>query len=165
VIARARADRVDVAPVAFRLWVLGRVPIYLGGRRLQYFDLEPLGKPQHVDRSVHAGLRCLHGIELVVHWRGRTGQIVDLVDLYIERPGDVMPNQLEHRMTKHRQYVRTARGEEVVYAKNFVAAGEKPLAEMRTDKSCAACHEHAFHRQCLIGTSECTRWRALHPSS
>ena len=49
---------------------------------------------------MHAGLGRLHGIELVVDRRGRAGQIVDLVDLDIERKRHVVAHQLEVRVVE-----------------------------------------------------------------
>ena len=54
-----------------------------------------LGQPEHVDRAVHAGLGRLHRVVLVVDRRGRAGEVVDLVDLDVERKGDVVAQQLE----------------------------------------------------------------------
>ena len=44
---------------------------------------------------MHAGLRRLHRIVLIVNGRGRTGEIVDLIDLQIDRERDVVADQLE----------------------------------------------------------------------
>ena len=44
---------------------------------------------------MHAGLGRLHRIVLVMHRRGRAGEIVDLVDLDVERERHVVADQLE----------------------------------------------------------------------
>ena len=44
---------------------------------------------------MHARLGGLHRIALVVDGRGRAGEVVDLVDLDIERKGDVVAHHLE----------------------------------------------------------------------
>jgi hypothetical protein len=62
-----------------------RVAIDLAGRGLEDLGPHPLGQAQHVDGAVHAGLGRLHRVELVVDRRGRAGEVVDLVDLDIER--------------------------------------------------------------------------------
>ena len=75
------------------------VAVDLAGRGLQ--DPAPcsaLGQAQHVDGAVHAGLGRLHRVVLVVDRRGRAGEVVDLVDLDIEREGHVVAHQLEARM-------------------------------------------------------------------
>jgi hypothetical protein len=71
---------------------------YTSGRGLQDLGLHPLGQAQHVDGAVDAGLGRLHGVELVMHRAGRAGQVVDLVDLDIERHGHVVTQQLEARV-------------------------------------------------------------------
>jgi hypothetical protein len=48
----------------------------------------------------------LHRIVLVVNRRSRTCKIADLIDLHIEREGDIVPDQLEVRMT--RTYLKIA---------------------------------------------------------
>ena len=45
VVAGAEADRIDVAPVALRLRVHGRVAVDLGGRGLQIFAFTRLASP------------------------------------------------------------------------------------------------------------------------
>ena len=49
---------------------------------------------------MHAGLGRLHRVVLVVNGRGRAGEVVDLVDLDVEREGDVVAHQLEARMAE-----------------------------------------------------------------
>ena len=98
VVAGARADRIDVAPVGLGLRMDRRVAVDLAGRGLEDPALQALGQAQHVDGAVHAGLGRLHRIVLVVDRRGRAGQVVDLVDLDIEREGHVVAHQLEARI-------------------------------------------------------------------
>src|SRR5690606_15331885 len=80
VVAAARAYGVDVAPVGFRLRVAFGVAVDLAGGGLEDARAGALGQPEHVDRAVHAGLGGLHRVVLIVHGRGRAGQVVDLVD-------------------------------------------------------------------------------------
>jgi hypothetical protein len=73
----------------------GGITVDLAGGRLQDLRLKPLGQPQHVDRAVDGRLRRLHGIALVVDGRCRTREIVDFIDLDVERKGHIVPDQLE----------------------------------------------------------------------
>src|ERR1700733_10171565 len=73
VIAGSSADRVDVAPVFFRLRMHRGVAVDLGCRRLKNCRLDPFGEPEHVDGANYTRFRCLYGIELVVYGRGGTG--------------------------------------------------------------------------------------------
>ena len=66
VVAGARSDRIDVAPIILRLRMNMRVAVNLRRRRLQDLGLHALGQAQHIDGAVHADLRRLHRIELIV---------------------------------------------------------------------------------------------------
>ena len=68
-----------------------RVAVNLGRRGLQDARVNALGEAEHVDGAVDARLRRLHRIVLVVDRRGRTGEVVDAVNLDIEREADVVP--------------------------------------------------------------------------
>ena len=72
-----------------------RIAVYFAGGGLQNLRFDALGQSQHVDGAVHAGLGRLHRIELVVNGRRRACQVINFVDLDIERKGDVVPDQLE----------------------------------------------------------------------
>ena len=115
VVAGRGADRVDVAPVALRLRVHGRVAVDLGGRGLQDRAPSRLARPSMLIDPVHGGLGRLHGVALVVHRRGRARQVVDLIHLDVERDRHVVPHQLEARIVEQvvRCCLRDA-GEEVV---------------------------------------------------
>ena len=95
VVAGPGADRIDVAPILLGLRVDVGIAIDLRGRGLENLGAQPLGEPEHVDGAVHARLGGLHGVVLVVHGRRRAGEIVDLVDLDIERKRHVVTHQLE----------------------------------------------------------------------
>jgi hypothetical protein len=75
----------------------GGIAVDFACRRLENLRLESLAESEHVDRSVHAGLGRLHGIELVVNRRGRAGEVVDLVNLNIQWKGYVVTQQFEMR--------------------------------------------------------------------
>jgi hypothetical protein len=95
IITRARADRIDVSPIVFRLRMDLWVAVHFGRRCLHNFRLHPLGEAQHVDGAVNAGLGRLHRVVLVMGGRSGTRKIVDLVDFKIDREGDIVPDELE----------------------------------------------------------------------
>ena len=64
---------------------------------------------------------------MVVNRRSRTREIVDLIDLDIERKGDVVPNQLEMRMSDQVLNVTPGSGEEIVQAENDSPFRQKTL--------------------------------------
>jgi hypothetical protein len=98
IIARPEADRIDAAPIGLGLRVQLGVAVDLRGRCLEDFGPHAFGEPQHVDGAVHAGFGGLHGVMLIVNWRGRTGEIVNFVNLDIERERHVVAHQFEARM-------------------------------------------------------------------
>jgi hypothetical protein len=122
VVAAARADRIDVAPIAFGLRMDVGIAVDLAGRGLEDARAHPLGEAKHVDRAKHAGLGRLHRVVLVVDRRGRAGQIVDLVHLDIERPGDVVPHEFEVRMVAIGDQIVAGAGEQIVHAQHLVPA-------------------------------------------
>jgi hypothetical protein len=142
--AGARTDRVDMAPIIFGLRMDARVAVDLGGRGLQDLGLYPLGKAQHVDRAVHAGLGGLHRIVLVMHGRGRTGEIVDLIDFEINRKRDVVPDQFEALVAEKMFDVALGASEKIIKAEHIGAAGQQAFAEMRTEKTRSSGHQNAL---------------------
>ena len=76
--------------------------------------------------------------------RGRAGEIVDLVDLHIEREGDVVADQFEVLVVKEMLDIAARAGEEIVDADNVRAVRQQALAEMRTEKAGAAGDQYAF---------------------
>src|SRR4029077_18474020 len=95
VVAGARPQRIDVAAIALDLRMHGGIAVDLAGRGLEDLGARTLGQAEHIDGAVHAGLGRLHRIVLVVNRRGRTSEVVDLVDLDIERERHVVAHQLE----------------------------------------------------------------------
>jgi len=89
---------------------------------LENFCAQTLGKSQHVDRAMHARLRRLHRIMLVVDRRSWAGEVVDLVDLEVERKRYVVPHELEVMVIKQMLDITARPGEEVVDAYDIGAA-------------------------------------------
>ena len=150
VVAGARPDRVDVAGVVLDLRMDVGVAVHLAGRRLEDGRPHPLRKPQHVDGAVHADLGGLHGVEPVVDRGGRTGEVVDLVDLDVERERDVVPDGFEAGVRQCRGDVVPRSREVVVDAQDLVAAREQAFTEMGAEEPRPAGHQYplsAFHRR------------------
>jgi hypothetical protein len=96
-----------------------------------------LGKPQHVDGAVHARFGSLDGVMLIVHRGCRAGQVIDLIDLDIERERHVMPDKLEVLVIEQMLDVAAGAGEKIVEADDIGAVVEQALAQMRAQKACA----------------------------
>ncbi len=150
VVAGARAERIDVAAVVLGLRMNGR------DRRKPRWS-RPAGScaPTRLARPsmLIAPIRGLGGLDrivLVVHRRRRAGEIEDLVDLDIEREGDVVAHRLEMRMADEMRDVVLATGEIVVHAQHVVAVAQQPLAQMRSEEAGAAGHQMRFRVRGII---------------
>lgn len=83
--------------------------------------------------------------------RGGAGEVVDLVDLHIEREGHVMAHQLKTLVVEKMFDIPPGAGEEIVDAQHFMAAGQQRLAQEGADKAGAAGNQNTlFHCQLLI---------------
>ena len=87
---------------------------------------------------MHARLRGLHRIPLVVDGRRRAREIKDLVDFHEEWVGDVVPQELEVLVVEEVLDVAPGAGEEIVDAKHLVAALEQPFGKVRPEEAGAA---------------------------
>jgi hypothetical protein len=112
---------------------------------------------------VHARLGGLHGIVLVVNGRRRTGEIVDLVDLDIERERHVVTHQLEPLGADEMSDVALGAGEEVVDADDIRAPLQQSLAQMRAEEAGPAGHQNALFQMHwglrLFSGASCEHWR------
>ncbi len=86
----------------------------------------------------------LHRIELVMHRRGRAGEIVDLVDLDIERERHVVAQHLEELVVEQVHDIVARAGEVIVDAQHVMPIGQQPLAQMRAEKPSAARDQNPF---------------------
>src|SRR4051812_45838836 len=66
IVAGARPDRVDIAPIGLGLRVNCRIPVHFAGRCLKNAASEAFRQTQHINSSVHRSLGRLHGIVLVM---------------------------------------------------------------------------------------------------
>jgi hypothetical protein len=85
----------------------------------------------------------LYWIVLVVNGRSRTGEVVDLIDLDIERKGHVVPNKFEPMMVEQMINVALRASEEIVQANDIPTISEQSLTEMRTEKAGSASNQYA----------------------
>ena len=148
VVAGTQPDRIHVAPVLLHLRVDVGVAVNLAGRGLEHLRAEPLGQPEHVDRAVDAGFDRLDRVALVMNRRGGTRQIIDFIDLKVERKGHIVADQFEFRVVQQMADVPLAAGVEIIDADHVVAFFEQPFAEMGAEKAAAAGHQNGFIFHC-----------------
>ena len=92
---------------------------------------------------MNAGLGGLHRVELIVNGRRRTGEVIDLVHLDIEREGHIVAHQLKVRMIEQMSNVVLSAGEEVIQTDDVVTVVQQPFAQMRAEEAGAASDEDA----------------------
>jgi hypothetical protein len=80
-----------------------------------------------------------------MHRRGRAGEIVNLVNLDIQRKGHVVPDQLEMGIVQQMGYIVLGAAVKIIDAQNVAFFFfEKALAQMRTQKTRAAGNKNPF---------------------
>src|SRR5262249_22327853 len=141
IITGSRPDRVHMAPVVLGLRMLLRIAIDLARGRLKNARVEPLGETEHVDGAKHARLYRVNRVVLIVYRTRRAGEVVDLVDLDIDRKHDIVPHKLKMRMTLQMRNVAAPAGYKTVETNDLVSALEKALAQMRPYKAGAAANQ------------------------
>ena len=87
---------------------------------------------------MNTGLGRLDGVELIVDRRSRAGKVENLIDLYIERKGNIVPLEFETRIVEQLKHVITRSRKEVIDAKDIMPVVKQTLAQMRSKKSGAA---------------------------
>ena len=138
IVAGAQSDGVDMAPVGLGLGMDVGIPVNLGGGGLEDTCLDPLGKPEAVDGPDHGGLHGLDGIVLVVRRGSGAGEVVDAIDLELERVDHVVTDEFEVGIADEMLNVGLASSEEVVEADDFMSLLDEAIAEVGTKESGAA---------------------------
>ena len=145
VIAAPNPDGIDVPPIPLRLGVDLGIAIDLRGGRQEDAGLHPLGQPQHVERPQHVGLDGLHRVVLIVHRRGRTGQVIDLVDLQHDGVHHVVPDYLQPGIVPQVEKVGFGAGKKIIQAKDVVIPVQQALHQMGADEPCPTGNQDAGH--------------------
>jgi hypothetical protein len=111
---------------------------------LKYLCLDTLGKAKHIDGTVDRGLGRLDRVELIMEWGGRTGQIIYLIHLDIERKTDIMPKHLKIGVCKERCDICTIARVKIVNTNDFMTEAYKSTTEVGTDKPRPTGYENSF---------------------
>src|SRR3546814_14913126 len=77
--------------------------------------------------------------------RGRAGEVVDFVDVDLQRLRHVMAQHLEAWVAAQVRDVLLASGGEIVEAQDPMSQAEKPVAEVRADEACSAGDQNALY--------------------
>src|SRR6266542_4355568 len=154
VVDPARADRVDVAPVALRLRVHQRVAVDLARRREQEACALELGQPEGVVRAVRADLQRVQRLAEVVDRAGERRQVVDdvhgLVDLQVL--DHVVVDEAEGIIAQVLEVLERA-ALEVVDADHAVARLKQVLTEMGAEKPGSPGDDSGWHEADMVAAS------------
>jgi hypothetical protein len=103
------------------------------------------GRPKHVDGAVHADLGGLHGVMPIVNRRGRTGEIVNFVDLDIKR--EVTSCRLSSKRGMIAQWATfdLVPVKKLSTQKDVVALSEQSVAQMGTQETGADGDQNSFY--------------------
>ena len=115
VVARSRADRIDVAPVRLRLGMDERVAVHLGGRHEQEPRAHLMRDVEQPERAQRVGPHRVDRHAVVVDRAGRRRQVGDDVHLR-SACRDVGVDELVRRIVKQVGDVRAVAGGQIVHA-------------------------------------------------
>jgi hypothetical protein len=87
-----------------------------------------------------------------VDWRGRAGQVIDLIKAKEQRLADIVSQELEAAVVKQVPHIIAAAGKEVVEANDFVTLENQSLTQVRSNKARTSSHQHlhCIHRRARI---------------
>ncbi len=135
IITAARADGIDVAPVAFHLGVDCRIAVDLRGGGLQDACADAFGQAEGVECAHYIGLDGFYGVVLIMYGGGWTGKVENTIGLYHDRVCDVMSNEFEVWVVQEVGDVLLASRKEIIQAEYFFTAVQQLFAKVRTNKS------------------------------
>ena len=120
VVATADPDRVDVAPIVFALGMDFWIAVDFGGGGQQEPGFDPFGQAQHVHGPDRVGFNGFDGIVLVVHRRGRTGQVINLIHFQPNSFGNIVADEFKVRVAQPVNDVALVAGVEIVEANDLM---------------------------------------------
>ena len=140
VVNAARADRIHVAPISFRLRADLRVAVTFGSGGEQVTRFFRQRQAERIVRAERADFQSLNGKFQIIRRAGGRREMQDDFD----GPGDfdvtrdVLARETKFRVRQQMRDVGIAAGDEIIEAENFPAFFQQQFAEMRTEKSGSA---------------------------
>ena len=140
VVNAARADRVDIAPVGFRLRADVRIAVTFRRGREEILGLLRQGQPQGIVRSERAHFQSLDRELQIVDRACRRSEMQNVIDRArdIDKFGDIVLDDPESRISREMAQVGGSAGDQVVDRENLPAAIEEVVAKVRPEKSRAS---------------------------
>ena len=140
IVTRSDANRVYIAPVGLFLRVRVGISIDFARRGLEDFGIEPSCKLKEVESAQNACLHRLDRIVLIVGRGGGAGEIVDLIDLDLERKGDVVPDHFKVGVIFEVGDIVPTSRVEIVETEYLMPFSQEKIAKVRAQKTGAARH-------------------------
>ena len=113
IITRARANRINMAPIGVFLRMHACVAIDFRGWGLKDAGFGAFGEARHIDRAMHRRPGRLDRVELIMDRACRAGHILDLVRLDKEWEGHIVAHQFERLAIEKMGNIRTRSGEKL----------------------------------------------------
>ena len=118
IVAGAKADWIDITPVALFLGMLKRIAVDFACGSLENFCIFTLCKSKHLHRTKHVCADRLHRIMLIVDGRGGAGEIVDLIHFKIQRLAHISFAHFEVRIFKKGREILSSSSKKIIEADN-----------------------------------------------
>ena len=135
VVAGADADRIDRADIALGLGMDLGIPVDFAGAGQQQRCTDATGQAQHVEGAQKAGFGRVNRIVLVMHRRGRAGQVPDAIHLQADRFGHIVADEFKGRMVPPGAQVLFSSCECVVEADHVFAGLHQAIDEVGTNEA------------------------------
>ncbi|ORX11919.1 hypothetical protein AWC31_35350 [Mycolicibacterium wolinskyi] len=139
VVHTARADGIDIAPIAFPLWMFQRVAIDFTRRRQHQPRATAFGDLECVRRAERTGAQGLQRQALIVHRRRGRCQVEDRVHGWYlgQRVTDVVLDELVALAVAQQAGGGGGTGRQIVDADHFEALIEHAFAQMTAEEAAA----------------------------
>ena len=135
VVDRPRSDRVDVAPIGFRLRMDLGIAVDLRGRGEQEDRLLGAGEAEHVVGAQGADFERRNRVIGVIDGRCGRGKVQDGIDgaVEIERFADIVLNRLEGAVAAQLSDIGRHPGDKVIDADHPPAVADQPVTGVQYD--------------------------------
>ena len=100
------------------------ITINLRSGGLENTGLDPFGQAQHIQGSHNIGLDGFDRVELIVDRRGRTGQVINLIDFQSDGVDEVMSDDFKMRIIPEVQDIFFGSGKKIIDANHIMSPAQ-----------------------------------------
>ena len=144
IVASPLPNWIDVAPIVFVLRMHAGIAVYLGRRGLEDPTVKTSSHPENVNCAVYVCSNRMQRIMLVMYRSGRASEIVDLINLNVERKSNVLAYKFKVILTVQMSNVAFRARKIIVDTHDLMAGFEELVAQMRTKKAGAASYKNGL---------------------